>query len=219
VTLPDRAAADLLLSTTRAVRRRLDLERPVDPATVRECLELAVQAPTGGAVERWRWLLVADPATKQAVADLYREVAAAPFRDALDQAQTPTSQKAYDGALQLADTLERVPLIVFPCMLGRPPETPYGAAGFYGSIIPAVWSFMLALRSRGLGSTYTTAHLRAEQRFAELLGIPADVTQIAMLPVAHTLGTSFRPAARGPVEEIIYVDRWSAPARPSQAAP
>lgn len=208
----DLTQTDLLLSTTRAVRRRLDLDRPVDLGVVRDCLELAVQAPTGGSNERWRWLVVTDPERRREVAGLYREATEVAFRQAEEGAATEASRKAYAGARLLADLLDRVPVLVFPCVAAPAPEaTTHAAAGFYGSIVPAVWSFQLALRSRGLGSTYTTAHLRLEQRFAALLGIPDGVTQIAMLPVAHTLGTGFKSAARGPVEDITYVDAWGTP--------
>lgn len=200
---------DEVLTTTRAVRRRLDLDRAVDLETVRDCLRIAVQAPTGGSIERWRWVLVQEPDVREQVAEIYRAATAEVFKAAEAAAPSDNSRKAYKGARALAEVLERVPLLVFPCVEGEPRAwTVSGAATFYGSIIPAVWSFQLALRSRGLGSTYITAHLRAADAMAKVLGIPEGVTQVAMLPVAHTLGTDFKPAGREPVEGVTYLDRW-----------
>jgi nitroreductase len=200
---------DEVLTTTRAVRRRLDLERPVDRETIRECLRIAVQAPTGGSVERWKWLIVEDRATRAKVADLYRSATAESFQRSQETAPSEESRRAYAGALLLADVLDRVPVLVFPCMDGAPRAwTTLGAAAFYGSILPAVWSFQLALRSRGLGSTFTTAHLLVEGQIGEVLGIPDGVTQIAMLPVAHTIGDDFKPANRGAVEDVTFLDTW-----------
>lgn len=209
MTLLDAQQAELLLSTTRAVRRRLDLDRAVKLEVVRDCLRLAMQAPTGGSIERTRWILVTDREQRRAVADLYREATTESFLLAEETAMSEVSRKAYSGAGHLASVLERVPVLVFPCIAAVPPAaTTHAIAGLYGSIVPAVWSFQLALRSRGLGSAYTTAHLRLERRFAELLDIPDGVTQVAMLPVAHTLGTEFKPAARGAVEDITYAESW-----------
>lgn len=201
---------DEVATTTRAVRRRLDLDRAVELEIVRECLRIAVQAPTGGSVERWRWLLVQGPALRKQVAEIYRSVTAEIFEAAQASAATDNSRKAYEGARALADVLEHVPLLVFACVEGEPRAwTSSGAATFYGSIIPAVWSFQLALRSRGLGSTYTTAHILAADAIASVLGIPDGVTQVAMLPVAHTIGIDFKPATRGPVEDVTYLDGWA----------
>jgi nitroreductase len=201
--------ADEVLSTTRAVRRRLDLARPVEPEVIEECLRLATQAPSGGNRQTWRWVVITDPEVRRALAAIYRDGALDAFIAARDAAATDESRTAYDGAAYLATILEQVPVIVIPCQLGEPPlDSNHGAAGWYGSIIPAVWSLMLALRSRGLGTTYTTAHLRREAEVAALLGIPDGVTQVAMLPVAYTLGTEFAPAQRLPVAEIAFRDRW-----------
>lgn len=204
----DTEVTDELLSTTRAVRRRLDLDRPVEREVVLDCLRLAQQAPTGSNRQGWRWLVVTDAEKKRRLAEMYRAGGEAYLKNGLDTATDPQQQRVYASALGLVDTLHRVPLLVIPCIQGRPPAG--NAAGFFGSILPAVWSFQLALRSRGLGSTLTTLHLAHEEEAARLLGIPADVTQVALLPVAYTLGTDFKPAVRGPVEEITYWDSWSA---------
>ncbi|HWD23984.1 MAG TPA: nitroreductase family protein [Acidimicrobiales bacterium] len=205
----DISAADELLSTTRSVRRRLDLTRPVEPEVILDCLRLAVQAPTGGNVQTWRWIVVTDPAKRARLADLYREGGAEYLRQSAANSTDPQTKRVYESAVYLADHLQEVPVHVIPCKLGRVDGADNGrAAGFYGSILPAAWSFMLALRSRGLGSAWTTLHLMHEQEAAELLGIPADVSQVALLPVAYTVGTEFKPASRPPVEGITYWDEW-----------
>jgi nitroreductase len=205
----DMLTTDQLLTTTRAVRKRLDLERPVERDVILECLRLAVQAPSGSNRQGWRWVVVMDPGRRCALADIYRAASADAFREALDSAKEEGTRRAYEGAIHLANILEWVPVHVIPCIQGRIDGAGnHRAASFYGSIVPAIWSFQLALRSRGLGSTYTTAHLRREAESARLLGIPDDVTQIALLPVAYTTGGDFHPAARQPVEEVSYLDRW-----------
>ena len=201
---------DALLATTRSVRKRLDLTRPVPTQVLLDCVRLAVQAPTGGNAQTWRWLIVDDAETKAALAELYarsgRGYLASYQRDALD-GQT---NRVLDSADFLLEVLDQVPAMVIPCVKGRLADpAPIMASSMYGSIVPAVWSFQLALRSRGLGSCYTTLHLIHEQEAAELLGIPyKEVTQVALLPVAYTVGTDFKPALRGPVERITYRNRW-----------
>jgi len=208
----DVANADLLLSTTRSVRRRLDFDRPVDRDTLIECLELAVQAPTASNRQTWRWMIVTDPDLKARIADIYREegmeyltgsVAAA------EEAGDDARLRVHKSALYLAENFERAPAYVIPCVaadLGEMGQT--GVIGTLGSIIQAGWSFQLALRARGLGSTWTTLHLGQADAVAELLGIPAGVTQVSLIPVAYTKGTNFRPAVRPPVTEITHWNRW-----------
>jgi nitroreductase len=209
----DLATVDRLLSTTRAVRRRLDLARPVPMQVVRECLALSQQAPTGSNQQGWRWVIVTDPALRRRIGEIYaRGIPAivAHGKTAIRDAQT---QRVYDGALWLAEHVGEVPVIALPCVLGRPPERFDAtlAATLYGSVLQAVWSFQLALRSRGLGSVYTTLHLAWEGEMAELLGIPKDATQVGLLPVAYTKGGEFRPAKRPPVDAIAFGDRWGEP--------
>jgi nitroreductase len=208
MTTPDTAPIDWLLTTTRSVRKRLDFTRPVPRDVVLECLRLAIQAPTGGNTQGWRWLVIDDPAVRADIAALYRK-RAEPY---LGSYGTPPPSLAgvLDSARYLADTLHEVPVLVIPCLLGRVGENAANEdmAGFYGSIIPAIWSFMLALRSRGLGSAFTTLHLAYEREAGALLGIPETVTQAALIPVAYTIGDEFKPAARRPVEEITYFNTW-----------
>lgn len=206
----DLAQTDKLLSTTRSVRKRLDVSRPVPAEVVLDCLRLAVQAPTGSNQQGWRWMVVTDPAKRRELARLYNEGGREYLQSAAGRELDDQTRKVYESALFLTDILADVPVHVIPCIKGRVDGMAnVGAASLYGSIIPAAWSFMLALRSRGLGSAWTTLHLRKEKEAAELLGIPHDrVTQVALLPVAYTKGTEFKPAQRPPVEGITYRDTW-----------
>jgi nitroreductase len=201
----DLATVDKLLTTTRAVRKRLDLTRPVALDVVMECLDLAIQAPTGSNQQTWRWLVITDPAVRAALADLYRNLPAERPATRLGSVPPPEEQQARvtDSAGYLMQHLHEVPVLVVPCV-----EDVGGAVGWPPSIYPAVWSFMLALRSRGLGSVLTTVHLYREAEAAELLGVPAGFVQSCLIPVAYFTGDDFRPAARRPVEEVTYVDRW-----------
>jgi nitroreductase len=207
----DTAMTDELLATTRAVRKRLDLERAVDPQVILDCIDLAQQAPTGSNAQTWRWIVVTAPATKAALAELYRGGCLTHLQQGVAQEQDPQTRRVYESALQLATTIERVPVLVIPCIERRFDGAPLVVtASSFGSILPAAWSFLLALRSRGLGSVWTTAHLWNEQASAELLGIPPTVTQVAMFPVAHTIGTDFKRAARAPAQTVTFWETWGA---------
>jgi nitroreductase len=206
----DLAETDRLLSTTRAVRKRLDLDRPVPREVVLECLRLAVQAPTMSNSQEWHWMVVTDPAKRAKVAETYRKMGEAYLDNARQTESDTQTRRVYESAYELSQILDRVPVIVIPCV-----KSSYNiesgnavAAAVYGSIIPATWSFQLALRARGLGSVFTTFHLFGADEVAALLGIPDGVTQIALLPVAYTKGTDFQPASRPPVEGITYWDTW-----------
>jgi nitroreductase len=206
-----RAAVDHVLRTTRAVRRRLDLDRPVPREIVLECLRLAVQAPTASNAQDWRWLVVTDPDKRAKLAELYAASGAGYLAAARERATDPQTVRVYESALALTETLHRVPVHVIPCIERRVDGAPeIVVASAYGSILPATWSFLLALRARGLGSVWTTLHLARAAEAAELLGIPDGVTQVALLPVAYTVGADFRPATRPPVEQITYWDTWGA---------
>jgi nitroreductase len=210
----DVANSDLLLSTTRSVRKRLDFDRPVEREVLLECLELAVQAPTASNRQTWRWMIVADPDLKFQIAELYREAAMPYLRESHASAAAGgdgQDKRVFDSALYLAENLEKVPAFVIPCIAEDLKEKDRnGAFVAAGSIVQAAWSFQLALRARGLGSTWTTLHLHHAKAAAELLGIPAGVTQVSLIPVAYTKGLDFRPARRPPVAEITHWDRWDA---------
>lgn len=208
----DLTQTDALLSTTRAVRKRLDFDCEVPDDVLLECLQLAVQAPTGSNRQSWRWMVIRDADKKQALADLYNRAGGDYLRTAASQADPATQTgRVMDSATFLAENLHRVPVMVIPLIIGRVESGEQHPAGLFGSIIPAMWSFQLALRSRGLGSCLTTIHLRFEQEAAELLGIPAHLTQAGLLPVAYTKGTEFKAAQRPPVSEITYLDTYKNP--------
>jgi nitroreductase len=212
---------DGMLTTTRSVRKRLDLARPVEPKVIRECLELALQAPTGGNSQGWQFLVVTDPQQRKALADvyrkgwaLYREHRMAGRANLEGPASTPEVMailgKILRSAIYLAEHMHEVPVLVVPCIQGRPESmSTTEQAGFWGSILPAAWRFMLAARSRGLGSSWTTVHLYYEQEAVEVLGIPYEkVTQAALIPVAYMLGTDFKPASRIPLDAVLHWDSW-----------
>ncbi|MGB9227966.1 nitroreductase family protein [Mycobacterium sp.] len=205
----DLATVDELLTTTRSVRKRLDLTRPVSRDVILECIRLAMQAPTASNAQDWRWLVITDADKRAAIADIYGSIGAEYLADAAANASDPQTQRVYRSAAGLTKTLARVPVHVIPCLTGPIDETNrLVAASAWASIIPAGWSFLLALRSRGLGSVWTTMHLAKEREVAELLGIPDTATQAALFPVAYTIGTDFRPAARPPAEAITFWDSW-----------
>ncbi|MEU0535203.1 nitroreductase family protein [Amycolatopsis tolypomycina] len=198
---------DHLLSTTRAVRRKLDLDRPVEPEVLEECLDLALQAPTPGNVQAWRWLVVRDQDVKDRLSVLFRAVGEAYLAE---RASAAPSRMLASGR-HLLEVIDRVPVFVIPVLAGRPAGDNAVDAAFYGGIFPAVWNFQLALRSRGLGSTLTTYHLAREAEAAEILGIPEGHTQAGLLPVAYTTVPDFKPAARSPLAEVAYLDHWGTP--------
>ncbi|MGE3073614.1 MAG: nitroreductase family protein [Dehalococcoidia bacterium] len=209
----DLEMTDALLSTTRAVRKRMDFDRPVPREVINECLELAIQAPTASNSQTWRWMVVDDPVKKKAIADLYRKTSNVYLSSSAERARSKGDDqtvRVYDSAEFLAQNLERAPVFVIPCVQGRPPEGAplLNIVSAMGSIFPAVWSFQLALRSRGLGSVLTTLHLVHERETAELLGIPENILQVGLVPVAYTKGTDFQPAKRPPVAEITHWNEW-----------
>lgn len=211
----DRQQTDALLTTTRAVRKRLDFDRPVPRKIIEECLEIAVQAPTASNSQTWRWMVIDDPEKRATIADLYRLAMKdrQSVTESWDGAKAdPDAQTArvLDSAGYLRENLHRVPMFVIPCVEGRPaPDAaPASLSAIYGSIMPAVWSFQLALRSRGLGSVFTSVLGFREREVAHLLGIPDTILQVAMIPVAYTIGTDFKRAARPPVGEITHWNEW-----------
>jgi nitroreductase len=213
----DIATVDHLLSTTRSVRKRLDLTRPVERAVLEECLQLALQAPSGSNRQGWHFLLVTDPAKRATIADYYRQAfkqyLGAVQPEALEPlratAEAGKGSRVLKSASYLSRHLHEVPVHVIPCIEGRVESAGVMAqASLYGSILPATWSLMLALRSRGLGSVWTTLHLAYETEIAALLGIPPTITQAALLPVAYFTGDDFKPAQRKPLDEVTHWDGW-----------
>jgi nitroreductase len=198
---------DQVLATTRAVRKRLDLARPVEREVLEECLRLAQQAPTAGYAEDWHFVVVRDPELKARLADLWRH-GAAEYR-ALGGGRR-AGGRVVEAVRHLAEHLHEVPVHVIPCIEGRTDGAPaLQQAGKWASIVPAAGSFMLAARARGLGTAWTSFHLFHEREAAELLGIPYEhVMQAALIPVAYTIGTDFKPGRRRPLETVVHWDRW-----------
>jgi nitroreductase len=209
-------SVDEVLTTTRSVRKRLDFEKPVPREVLLECLQLAVQAPTGSNAQGWQWVFVEDADKKKALADIYRTNFAM-YRQLPEPQYTEGDSRGDRRALvvssaeYLAEQMHAAPWLLVPCLEGRVDEAPQLGASFWGSLLPAAWSYMLALRSRGLGSAYTTLHLLGdgEKQAAELLGIPFDkYSQGGLFPIAYTKGTDFRPAKRLPLEQVTHFDSW-----------
>jgi nitroreductase len=203
-------SADEVLSTTRAVRRRLDLTRPVEREVLEECLRLAQQAPSGSNAQTWHFVVVTDPERRARLAEIWRR-GAERYRAHLGPGpHDPAQARIYETVWHLADHLHEVPVHVIPCIEGRIDGARGPAqAGKWASIIPAVWSFMLAARERGLGTVWTSFHLSWEAEAAEILGIPYErMMQAALIPVAYTAGTEFSPARREPLEAMVHWDSW-----------
>lgn len=210
-------SADELLTTTRSVRKRLDLSRPVPPDLIRECLEIALQAPSGSNRQGWHWIVVTDAGQRRALGDLYRQAvdeylasdgsAAKLFAD--DPARAAVQQRVGSSVAWLGEHMGEAPVLVVPCLRFTEGDLPPGnQAGSWGSLLPAVWSYMLAARARGLGTAWTTLHLTYEAEAARILGLPADVRQGALIPTAYYTGDGFRPAAREPLDRVLHLDRW-----------
>jgi len=214
----DLKTVDHLLTTTRSVRKRLDLQRPVPLELIEQCIEIALQAPTGSNSQGWHFLVVTDAAKRQGLAAVYKKAIAMYAEISATQPQNQPNDPRFhqtmrivESAMYLADHLHEVPVHVVPCVEGRVEQAPvFAQAAIYGSILPAVWSLMLALRSRGLGTAWTTLHLFHEQEAAQILGIPPHITQTALLPVAYFTGTDFKPAKRLPTANFISYDTWGA---------
>jgi nitroreductase len=208
---------DELLTTTRSVRKRLDLTRPVPLDLVRECLEIALQAPSGSNRQTWQWVVVTDARLRREIGGFYRRAVesylgsggAAGKLFADDPARSAVQRRVGDSVAYLGEHMSEVPVLVLPCIQVSGGRLPSGSqAGLWGSVLPAAWSYMLAARARGLGTAWTTLHLRFESEISTLLGLPADVRQGALIPTAYYTGDAFRPAARQPLTDVLHVDGW-----------
>jgi nitroreductase len=212
------AVIDSLLSTTRSVRRRFDLTRPVPPSVIETCLKLALQAPTSHNLQNWHWVVVTDAQTRARIAEAYLRSyqdlnpgRASRSRTRRWHAAGPPQRGHAESVAWLGEHLAEVPVHVIPCLMGRPPDAVAGldyVTAYWASIYPAVWSFQLALRSRGLGSVLTCFHLRREAEVAAILGLPPGMTQTCLLPVAYTTRILFSPASRAPLERRISWNHW-----------
>jgi nitroreductase len=208
----DLATVDKLLTTTRSVRQRLDLKRPVEPEIIERCLEIAVQAPTGGNICRYHFIVVTEDEKKKAIGDWYRRSFAIAYPEQVLTERRKTHARDVASWVYLVEHLQDAPLLIIPCLDNRLEDdlSPQRLAAFYGNILPATWSLMLALRARGLGSAWTTLALRHEKEIAQLLQMPANITPAALLPVAYFTGEDFHPAQRVPARERTYWNSWGA---------
>jgi nitroreductase len=205
---------DELLTTTRTVRKRLDLTRPVPLELVRECLEVALQAPSGSNRQTWQWLVVTDPELRRGLGDIYRRAVEAYLASpgaagklfADDASRAPVQQRVGSSVEYLGRHLGDVPVLLVPCLRATLPAG--NQAGLWGSLLPAAWSYMLAARARGLGTAWTTLHLAHEQEAATLLNLPPDVHQAALIPTAYYTGDTFRPAPRQPLDDVLHLNGW-----------
>ena len=210
----DTENTDRLLSTTRSVRRRLDFDRPVDHDVLRDCVRLAAYAPNASNAQDWRWVIVTDPDQRAGIAEYYRAGIVPPMQELLDRRRADGDAPGVrhsEAVLYLADRFHEVPALVIPCIRGEL-DSDMGfawTASLFGSILPAVWSFQLALHSRGLASTFTTAHLLAADEVAALLDIPHGYLQTCLIPVAYLRGDNLKPPARKDPDEIIAWNRWA----------
>jgi nitroreductase len=209
-------SAETVLTTTRAVRKRLDLTRPVDLAVVRDCLTIAMQAPSGSNRQEWQWVVVTDAAQRAAIGEVYRRACteyldserAAGKLFADDPERSAVQQRVHSSVAALGDTMGQVPVLLIPCIQTGGDLPAGNQAGVWASLLPAVWSYMLAARTRGLGTAWTTLHLAYEAEVAQILGLPHGVHQAALIPTAYYTGDGFKPAPRQPLDEFLHVDRW-----------
>ena len=209
----DQANFDHILRTTRSVRRRLDFDRPVEPEVIEECIDIAIQAPTGLNREAWRFVVVTDADKRAAIGELYRRAFDRVREERVELSEEVERALARPGYRALADRLQDLPVLILVCSEGTPETDLAQQVAFYGSVLPAAWSLMLALRARGLGTTWTTLHLREADAAAEVLGIPDGVTQTVLLPVAYTKDAKLAPAQRKSAREVAYWNAWGAARR------
>ena len=207
---------DELLTTTRTVRKRLDLSRPVPIELVRECLEIALQAPSGSNRQGWHWLVITDAELRRGIGEVYRRAveeylqssgsAGNLFAD--DPNRAPVQQRVGASVAWLGERMGEVPVMVIPCIKAGRTLPAGNQAGLWGSVLPAAWSYMLAARARGLGTAWTTLHLESEAEVADLLALPPGVHQAALIPTAYYTGDTFRPAARAPLDSVLHLNGW-----------
>ncbi|WP_409435806.1 nitroreductase family protein [Mycobacterium sp. SMC-14] len=223
-------STDELLTTTRSVRKRLDLTKPVPLDLIRECLEIAVQAPTSANAQNWSFIVVTDAGQRRAIAEVYSrmwdKIVASPFavadRFKDDPDRNHEQRKVSDSAAYLAEHIGEIPVLMIPCVEvidGERTLTAENANLYWSSIMPATWNYMLAARSRGLGTTWTGVTLMADADMRDILGLPDNVYHATTIPTAYYTGTIFRPAKRIPLDDVLHFDRWHRKAAVYRDAP
>jgi len=213
---PAQTGIDEVLTTTRAVRKGLDLGRPVPLSLIKDCLRIALQAPSGSNRQSWHWLVITDAATRARIGKIYRAsvraylagpgAAGRLFEE--DPERSRVQRRVHESVAYLGEHLGEVPMLVIPCLRLDAPLPDGSQADLWGSLLPAAWSFMLAARARGLGTAWTTLHLSAEREVADLLGLPENVHQGVLIPIAYYKGPPPKPAARTPLEDVLHLDCW-----------
>ena len=196
----NRLDIDFVLSSTRSVRKKLDYSRPISEEDLIDCINVAVQAPTGVISENWRFLILTDKDRKADVAKLYREI--------LIEISARRGVTLKSSHLALMDRLHEIPCMIFVLAIGEPGGSVSEQVGFFGSVLPAAWSMMVAMRARGIGTTWTSLLTSKSEEIAKILNIPEGITQTVMFPAAYTLGAVLRPAVRKPAEDLIYWNSW-----------
>ncbi|TDD27073.1 nitroreductase family protein [Kribbella turkmenica] len=206
---------DELLTTTRTVRKRLDLQREVPIELVRECIAIALQGPSGSNRQTWHWMVVTDAGKRAAIGEYYRLAVERYLRGAGaagklfadDPVRGPVQRRIGNSVAYLGERMGQVPVLVIPCLEAK--SLPAGnQAGLWGSILPSAWSYMLAARARGLGTAWTTLHLNHEREVADVLGLPEEIRQSVLIPTAYSIGTDFKPAPRQPLDEVVHLNAW-----------
>ncbi len=196
----DLESVDMVLKTARSVRRKLDFDRQIPLTVIEECIDVATQAPVALAGENWRFIVVTDHAVKAKIAKLYAEV--------LIDLTSDRGVELKPAHRALIDRLHEIPCMIFVCAIGLPGETTSQQIAYFGSILPAAWSLMLALRARDIGTTWTTLLSSQQERVGQILGLPEDVLQIVMFPAAYTKNAVMRVADRMPARKLTYLNRW-----------
>ena len=197
----DLASVDQVLATARSVRRRLDFDRPVAQSDILDCINIATQAPTGLGGESWRFVVVTDPAVKRRLAALYQQT--------LEELVVARGVEIKPTQQALVARLHEIPAMILVCNLGLPPDaTAAGQVGYFGSILPAAWSLMLALRARGIGTTWTSLLAARQAEVAEVVDLPKDALLTVMLPIAYTKGANLKRAQRMDARDVTFWDRW-----------
>lgn len=195
-----------IIRTTRSMRRLKP--DPVPPELVRQILEAGVCAPSGGNMQRWRFLVVKDASIKETVGALYRrawdEVVAPRYRagEPAPGSSRERFERMLAAAEHLAHHIHEAPVWIVPCLEG---DTPTRTAG--SSIYPVVQNMLLAARALGLGATLTTLYLNFEREAEAALGLPANWHSYAILPIGYPMGR-FGPVRRVALSDVVFEDRW-----------
>ena len=200
------------LYTQKAIRRLKS--DPVPDGLIDKMIEAATKAPSGGNLQPWAFIIIKDQETKDRIGVWYRDAWDNTYGKLPQEARTATESfaRVYRSAEHLAFHLAEAPVFIMVCARSKPPGLSggVGSASHYGSIYPAVQNLLLAARGLGLGATLTTLHKIHEDEVKELLGMPVEAETIALVPIGYPKG-KYGPAARKPLDEVVYHERWGLP--------